>query len=762
MNLENSLNVINSGVSVNGIDFLKKQLASYQAVFELMPLGVSILVDRTVHFANPAFDKIFGYDAGATLGLNTIEFYGDIEMYHRVGKEGYDCVKDGQVYVVESSMRHKNGMVIWCKMTGRSIDIDNIMAGSIWIVQDITEQKNAEEALQKREQAYKDQFYMNSSVILLMDQETGAIIDANEAAINFYGYTREEIITKNISEINIMPIKEVLHLMMTVSFSKGKHFHFHHRLADGSMREVEVSTSLVIFSDKKVLHSIIHDITDRKFAELALKESEERYKALFMRAGDGITILTVNGCFLEVNEAFASMHGYTVDEMKGMCLKDLDTVDSYDKAPERLEKLLSGEFMTFEVEHHHKAGYVFQLEVAASLLQINGEPYVQCFHRDITERKIMESKLLESERLSAVGEMSAGVAHDFNNSLQVIYGNLELALLNYNLSDELTKLLKAARASAGDASARVRQLQRFTQKKPNSEFVSLNLVNLIEQSIMQARPLWKDEYEHRGLQIDFVKSFAKNLYIDGDVGELGSVFHNLLKNAIEAMPNGGIITISTAQIDDEIYLSIGDSGSGMNESTRIRVFQPFFSTKGLELGRGLGMSAAYSIIRDHGGRIYVKDTGPSGTVIEIVFPIGKKQVNSTKCFDTTVYLISGSVLWVDDDFAIREVAQMYVETLGHHIDVAANGKEAIEQLKKRSYDLMITDIGMPGMSGWQLAENIKGQYAKMKVVVVTGWGSDISAEEMARFGVGYVIGKPIKLDQIKNLIGEVLQLKNKS
>jgi CheY-like chemotaxis protein/nitrogen-specific signal transduction histidine kinase len=382
---------------------------------------------------------------------------------------------------------------------------------------------------------------------------------------------------------------------------------------------------------------------------------------------------------------------------------------------------------------------------------------------DITARKQMEQALIEKERLSAIGELAAGVAHDFNNSLQIISGNVELALASLGLPQGTLELLEAIRKSSITATARVRQLQRFTKNESVKNYHPIDVNQLLTDLLFQLKPMWKDIAEAQGLEFYFKNSFLAELpYTLGDIGELNSVFHNQLKNAIEAMPTGGTITIKTGITDQYVFVRITDTGIGMSEETKKRIFQPFFTTKGFDAGRGLGMASVYSIVAAHNGKISVKKTTPDkGTTMEVLLPSSQivTEVKASPAKTLEVYPISARVLWVDDEEPIRLFAGKLIQLLGHPCDVAASGHEALELLKSNQYDLLITDIGMPGMSGWQLADAVKGKYDPMKVAVITGWGSDVTNEQKLQHGVGYVLDKPAPIDEIKRLIGEVLQLK---
>jgi len=282
----------------------------------------------------------------------------------------------------------------------------------------------------------------------------------------------------------------------------------------------------------------------------------------------------------------------------------------------------------------------------------------------------------------------------------------------------------------------------------------------LEDAVSQTKALWKDEAQHKGLTIKVELNCPDNLTLSGNSGELRTVFFNLIKNSIEAMPQGGTITIEAEKIDNTVSIIFTDNGIGMDEETKLRVFQPFFSTKGFEQGRGLGMCGVHSIISEHKGFVEVKKTAPGqGTSIEIILPYAEKQIVADIKDAKVEQVESARVLWVDDEEMIRKMGKRIIERLGHKIDIAGNGSEAVKLLETNQYDLLITDIGMPVMSGFQLIENIKGKYPEMKIAVLTGWGDSLTPEEKNERGVGCVIGKPIEAKEIEALIREVMQMK---
>lgn len=386
----------------------------------------------------------------------------------------------------------------------------------------------------------------------------------------------------------------------------------------------------------------------------------------------------------------------------------------------------------------------------------------QCFLTvvDVTERRQFEKAAIESHRLNAIGEMASSVAHDFNNSLQLILGNLQIAMLQCDLPESTLHYLKTVMTVIEDAANRVQKIQHFSSKNQvNTKHSILNLNAIASEVISQSQPLWKDEAEKNGLAIVLVTDFVSIPDIMGHASELRIALYNVIKNSIEAMPKGGQISIATGKRVENVFMTITDTGMGMDENCKTRIFQPFYTTKGFELGRGLGMSGAYSIIKEHGGSIQIENSElGKGTTIEIILPIAQNQ-EQKKMEETFLKAKSVlKVLWVEDDALIRESACLITETLGHKCDTACSGKEALEYLKNYNFDVVITDIGMPEMNGWQLASLIKEKYGDtIKIVVASGWSLEIEEETKKEHGVDYVLGKPFTVDQLRKLLITISQ-----
>ena len=386
----------------------------------------------------------------------------------------------------------------------------------------------------------------------------------------------------------------------------------------------------------------------------------------------------------------------------------------------------------------------------------NGDLILSGTNQDITAQKAFEQAQIKYQRLKAIGEMSSSIAHDFNNALQEMMGNLELVKLQKGLSTDSMERLNDISGIISNTAGRVSALQKFgdtANNDTNAELINLN--ELIEESLKQSRPLWKDKMEKEGRRISVETHLQKIPKIKCNSGELKSVLFNLMKNSIEAMPHGGELTIHTSTEKERVFVNVKDTGIGMDAEAKLKVFEPFFTTKGYTLGRGLGMSGAYSIVKKCGGNFVVKysELG-KGTVFEMDFPVSKLAEKKTPHLPELKESRSFQILWVDDDFIITKSSGKMAESLGHTCTTVNSGTKALEFLEKAQCDIVFTDIGMPKMNGWELAETIRQRFGnKTKIVAVTGW--DMKEKVETEESIDHFLQKPFTIENLKITLSEL-------
>jgi signal transduction histidine kinase/CheY-like chemotaxis protein len=384
----------------------------------------------------------------------------------------------------------------------------------------------------------------------------------------------------------------------------------------------------------------------------------------------------------------------------------------------------------------------------------------------LSELKHAQDQIIQAEKLRAMGEMASGVAHDFNNVLAAILGNIQLLLHSFEHYDpeEIRERLKIIEKASKDGAETVRRIQDFTGRRRDREFIPLSLNQLIYEVVAITEPRWKDQAQKKGIQIELVKNLEETPPILGNPSELREVLTNILFNAVDAMPEGGKITLSTQpHSEDWVEMRIADTGVGMTDEVRKKIFDPFFTTKGVT-SSGLGMSVSYGIIKRHGGEILVESGPGEGTVFILHLPMGygeEIKEAGERVEKPLGMMRSAKILVVDDEEAVRDILSRLLRTKGHQVEVAGDGEEAIELFRQQEFDLVFTDLGMPKISGWEVGKALKKLNPKIPIIMITGWGMELNREKMSENGIDLMISKPFNFDQVTQLIFEAMELKER-
>ena len=374
------------------------------------------------------------------------------------------------------------------------------------------------------------------------------------------------------------------------------------------------------------------------------------------------------------------------------------------------------------------------------------------------EEKQLQEKLAESEKLRAMGLMASGVAHDFNNMLAIIFGNIDLAEVEDNKDMFLERLAKIKKAAVDSANI-IKRLQKFT--KTNSEdtpFQPVKFNDLVREAIEISTPMWKDGPQAKGISVEIVDALTEEEFIIlGNETDLREAVINMIFNSVYAMPQGGKIHLAMYTKDESIYLEISDNGIGMTEETKRRIFDPFFTTKGVNHS-GLGMSMLYGTIKRHNGSIDIKTKPGEGTMFTIVLPKGKEEIDKEdEKLDPVVEIRESNIMIIDDEPEIGVLLSEILSNQGHQTCVFDNGIGGIEAFKKGSYEILITDLGMPGVSGWEVINTARQIKPGVVIGIVTGW--DISEEEAKQKGVDFIINKPFRADYVLQVVTNAVKSK---
>jgi signal transduction histidine kinase len=380
---------------------------------------------------------------------------------------------------------------------------------------------------------------------------------------------------------------------------------------------------------------------------------------------------------------------------------------------------------------------------------------------EIVAREQLEGELIKMERLRALGEMSGGVAHDFNNILGAILGRAQLLLERID-DAHVKKGLEIIEKAALDGAETVRRIQEFTRVRADANtFSEVDINQVIEDALEFTRTRWKNEAEAKGIGVEVHCDFGDIPALSGDPAGLREVFTNLIVNAVDAMPKGGDITISTIKEEESVLITLADTGMGMSAEIQKRIFDPFFTTKGTH-GSGLGLSICYGIVSRHRGEISVSSRIGEGSTFIIRLPLGRAAKTKAEPLEAGSDLLSARILVIDDDEVFRSVLADTLLESGCHVDQAGSGSEGLSLFAEGEYDLVITDLGMEHMSGWDVAQKVKERAAGTPVALISGWGSQIDETTARAKGVDFIVAKPFRLDQLRGIVRNAVAAKSGS
>jgi PAS domain S-box-containing protein len=368
--------------------------------------------------------------------------------------------------------------------------------------------------------------------------------------------------------------------------------------------------------------------------------------------------------------------------------------------------------------------------------------------RDVTDRRVSEQRAAQAEKLRALGQLASGVAHDVNNLLAAVLGRAELARLEVERGQiEPARLLEALgqiEQAAEDGARTVRRIQEFARIRTDADVAVVDLAKLAKDTIELTRPSWRDAAQADGRSIALEVDLNAGLLVAAESLELREVLTNLILNAVDAMPRGGRLKIAGRRSGDMVFLDVSDTGVGMSRAVTRRVFEPFFTTKA-EGGTGLGLAVAYGIIRRRGGQLTVTSVPEGGTTFTIELPYaGRAAEAPAKPPVKAATDRRQHVLFADDEAGLASIVQRLLLIEGFDVTVCTGGQEAVDKFDPSRHDLVLTDYGMPDLTGLQVAAAVHRRSPSTPVVLVTGWGSDLDANSPPP-GIASVIGKPFRL-----------------
>ncbi|MEE4314052.1 MAG: cache domain-containing protein [Desulfofustis sp.] len=633
-------------------------------------------------------------------------------------------------------------------------------------------QIGAQTAVIRREQErYRSLFEASPDAVFLLHGMR--FVDCNPATLFIFAASRQDIIGKTVVDVSPAhqpdgsrseeAVQAILH---GISPDTLQIFEWRHCRLDGRHFDAEVRLKAFTGSAEQSLTiAFVRDITERKRAELALRESEEKYRQLIENAHDAIFIAQ-DGRIVFANHQTAAMIGYSDQELKAQPFTFFIHPEDRELVIQRHSKRLRGDSglpQNYVFRLLTKAQTETVIQLSAVLIEWNRRPATLNFARDITEQKRLENAFLHAQKMEAIGTLAGGIAHDFNNLLMAIQGRAELLHVEEKREKQLehARAIEACVKSAGGLTRQLLGFARGGKYRPQP----IDLSELVRGSA--------DLFGRTRKEIRItIHCSAVPVVAEVDKAQLEQVLLNMYVNAWQAMPRGGELQIATALTDlDEAagaangvltgryaLITVADSGIGIDQTIMPRIFEPFFTTKEKSRGTGLGLASAYGIIRNHGGFIGVDSEVKSGTVFTVYLPWSEKTPVTEERDDVSSTQGSETILLVDDEIMILEVGQAMLEQLGYRVLVAQGGQAAVALVEHQSetIDLVILDLIMPGMDGGETLATLRNISQDVPVVLSSGYALNKQMEHVMAQGCSGFLQKPFSMSELSRLVRQIL------
>ena len=737
--------------------------------------------DGEVMYVSPSVERVLGYSPAEFAGGLATSYLVEQDLPAATQAWTEVLSEPGGSRVFEIRGRDKNGSVHWFDVTFTNLLADPNVRGVVSNQRDITERKKAEERLLVTEDKYRSLVEDVPAVVYLaefgpqgrwlyvsphIESLTGVSAEQWMSAISpwsdhLHPDDRERVIAEESTGLDV---------------SEGDLMVFEYRFVRRDGRVVWVRDEARRVGTENgsgpLMRGVMIDVTERKAAAEALRENEERFRSIFEAAPVGIGLVDLEGHTVQTNRIVQEMLGYSDEEFASVTFDSFTHPDDVVRNRELFDEMARGERDFFQMEKRfiHKSGSIVWANLTVSLIKdAEGKPaYALGMVENITRRKTLEDQLRQAQKMEAIGRLAGGVAHDFNNLLAVIINCASFMAESLPSDHEFVEDLRDIREASDRGANLVRQLLAFSRKEIVSpQVVDLNDIVRGMQSLL-SRTLGED------VELDVRESESPCL-TKVDTGQIEQVIVNLAVNARDAMPSGGLITMTTENIivgedfarlypgmapESYVRLTMADDGMGMSEEVLKHIFEPFFTTKARGQGTGLGLATAYGAVKQAGGYISAYSEEGEGSIFSVYLPRSEETGKDVRVKARRVQTQRGSetILLVEDDDSLRRLVRRMLERNGFTV-LEAGTHEAAEQLFLDNVDeiaAILTDVIMPGGSGKELVERLLAIDDRPPVLYMSGYPEDVIAHHgVLDEGVPF-IGKPFTEEALLDRVREVL------
>ncbi|MCA1792810.1 MAG: PAS domain S-box protein [Desulfobacteraceae bacterium] len=637
-----------------------------------------------------------------------------------------------------------------------------------YLVFNIARRRQVERKLIKSEKKFRTIFQHHSAVKLLIDSKTGNIIEANDAAEKYYGYPSSVLKKMKIQEINQLLKDQVNCEMAQAQSGSRNHFHFKHKLADGSERDVEVFSSAIEIDGRYLLHSIVHDVTERKITEQLLKESERKFRKIFALSPQAIALTDFeSGEMTDVNQKICELTHYQRNELIGRKTTELNLYSPEDRGRFISELKMNGSVNGLEMTFTAKNGEKLIALMYATLINVADQNLILTIFADITGQKKMEHQLSQAQKMESIGSLAGGIAHDFNNLLFPIVGLSEMMLADFPPDSPEHHNLHEIFLAGKRGRELVQQILSFSRQS-EKQLIPVHIQKVLKEVFNLCRATIPTDIQiSRDIQTDCGPVMA-------DPTQIHQIAMNLITNAYHAVElTGGTILIQLTetdvdQADDHVgdlapgrygMLSVSDTGTGIDPAVISKIFDPYFTTKEKGRGTGLGLATVYGIVKTYGGEINVHSEFGKGTTFTIYLPLlAKTQESEPEKEITPLPTGTEHILLVDDEQPIVSLEKQMLERLGYTVTCFTGSEDALAAFRAdpTRFDLVITDMNMPYLNGMQFAEELVVTKPEIPIILCTGFSQRINRKKAESLGIKGQLMKPMGMKDLAQKIREVL------
>jgi PAS domain S-box-containing protein len=742
--------------------------AKLHAILEEIPIAIAWSGSKgLVEFVNRKFCDLFGYELSE---IQTVEgwfrlAYPDPEYRATLLTRWKESLKRFKTYGetipdTEVSITCKNGAV-------RTMNVRIVIIGgtALAIFDDLTESNKARKALLESESLFRAVFNEAKNGMLVADASTGQFYLANKAMVEMLGYTKEEIGALHVSDIHPADALEEVQTFFKRQI-RGETITapgLPVKRKDGAIFFADISSGPLIMNGRQCLLGVFHDISERKKYEEVLL-SERNFSNALLNSLPGIFYMfDQEGRFLRWNRNFTTVSGYSEEELKRILALDLFDGEEKGYIKEKIEEAFKKGTAETEAHFMHKNGKKTPYYLTGLLSHIDDVPCLVGVGIDISQRK-------QGEKMQALGQLAGGIAHDFNNQLSAILGFSEM-LVNQTKDETLKHYAKMIGRAATRSANLTRQLLAFAHKgKYQIEPVDIHRV--IEEVV----DILKRSIDKRIIIRQILAANPSTTL--GDPDQIMNAFLNLAINGRDAMPDGGELTFKTSHMlmndaclreagldiapGPYLKIDVTDTGHGMGEEVLRHIYEPFFTTKKIGAGAGMGLPAVYGTVKNHKGAISVKTKPGQGATFSIFLPLSQEAPLSEKPLSSPTLSpandLKARILVVDDESMVRALSKDILSLKGHEVLLSRDGKEALTLYEKawESIHLVILDLMMPNMSGSETYMALKKINPSVKVLLSSGYSLDGEAHSLLRQGAIDFIQKPFSVKTLTEKVYDAL------